>query len=81
MALKEWYSRAEKFMLGQQIVKIRPMTQAEAELLDWHRAGPVIELKNGSLLIISMDDEMNGPGAVAGQGPKGEEFFLPVGGL
>lgn len=51
-------------MIGRTIVAIRPMTAKEQEDFYWDSRYPipVIVLDDGSLLIASQDEEMNGPG-------------------
>jgi hypothetical protein len=64
-------------LVGQRIVKIRPMRAAERSALGWGfgRDGGgavVIELESGALLFPSRDEEGNDSGVIFAQTPGGE---------
>ena len=54
-------------VIGQKIVKIRPMTNREKENEGWYRGTTVLELDNGVLLYASSDEEGNDAGALFGK--------------
>ena len=56
-------------VVGKSIVAVRTMTEAEAESWGWDGAGHsclVIDLSDGTALVVSRDEEGNGPGALFG---------------
>ena len=62
---KHWDGIAGKLLTGRKITSVRYMGDDEAERqMGWDRCGLVIELDNGLQLILSQDDEGNGPGAL-----------------
>lgn len=63
-----------KNIVGQKIVKIRPMTDEEMENEGWSRGTVVIELSNGVLLYPSSDEEGNNAGVIFGK--NGERNFI-----
>lgn len=55
--------------VGKTIVCVRTMTEAEAESWGWDDAPHaclVIDLSDGTALVVSQDEEGNGPGALFG---------------
>ena len=73
-----WTDYAKKHLLGKTISQVRMLTQPEADKLGWSSGTLVIQLDDGTVLVPSADDEMNGPGALAGQSAKGEKLLFPV---
>ena len=67
-------------IVGQKIVGIRKMTQAEYEAEGWEDLqqglNKVIILENGLKLYASQDGEGNGPGTMFGSSAKGETFYM-----
>ena len=63
-----------KNVVGQKIVKVRPMTVEECEYEGWYHGAMVIELSNGVLLYSSSDEEGNDAGAMFGK--NGERSFI-----
>ena len=61
-------------VVGQKIVKVRPMTDEEKDDEGWYRGTAVIELENGVLLYPSSDEEGNDAGALFGK--DGEVDFI-----
>lgn len=64
MTEKNWIERSEKVLLGRRILKVRYMTQKEAEEMGWENRAIVIGLDNGTVIFPSMDDEGNNAGAI-----------------
>jgi hypothetical protein len=64
MTEKNWIERSEKVLLGRRILKVRYMTQKEAEEMGWDNRAIVIGLDNGTVIFPSMDDEGNNAGAI-----------------
>lgn len=62
---------------GQEIVDVRPMTDAELEEEGWHpHHKPVtLVLSDGSLIYASMDPEGNGAGCLFGM-KDGDGFYV-----
>jgi len=64
-------------IVGQKIVAVRAMTDAELAENYWHgERGTAIELENGTVLFPSRDDEGNGPGRLFGKLPTGEGIYV-----
>jgi len=67
-------------LIGQKIVKIRPITQKEREQEggwdNFDSATSVIELENGVLIYPSSDDEGNCAGTLFGKDSKGNTFYV-----
>ena len=61
---KRWTDEARSLLKGRGIVGVRYMTPQEADDHAWYQRGLVIFLDNGTQLVISADDEGNGPGAI-----------------
>ena len=61
---KTWTQVAEKQLLGKKIVKVRYMSQAEADSMGWYKRPVVFQLDDGNLIYPSMDDEGNDGGAL-----------------
>jgi hypothetical protein len=62
-------------IVGQKIVKVRPMTDKERDKEGWCRGTTVLELSNGVLLYASSDEEGNDAGAMFGV-DKTKSFML-----
>ena len=63
-------------VVGQKIIKLRPMTDEEMEAEGWegHGSKPsVIVLENGTKLYPSRDSEGNGGGSLFGVTPEGKQ--------
>ena len=56
-----------KKIVGQRIVKVRPMTEEEKRHEGWSHDTVVIELNNGILLYPSRDEEGNDAGTIFGK--------------
>ena len=61
-------------VVGQKIVKVRPMTNEEKDYEGWYRGTIIIELDNGVLLYPSSDEEGNDTGAMFGK--DGDKSFI-----
>jgi hypothetical protein len=61
---KYWTDEANALLKDRRILGVRYLTATETEGLAWHARGLVIFLDNGAQLVISADDEGNGPGAI-----------------
>lgn len=59
-----WMQEAAKCLLRRQIVAVGYTNQDEMDDLMWHRAALRLKLDDGTTLIISQDDECNGPGSL-----------------
>jgi len=74
-----WKKYAEQHLLGRTISQVDLLTQKEVDCLGWPSGTLVLELDDGTLLFPAADDEMNGPGALAGQsGTTREKLLFPV---
>ncbi len=64
-----------KELHGHAVVGARRMTDEEMKGMGWYGDPPLVLIfDNGTLLFASQDYEGNGPGAIFGQGPNGEEL-------
>ena len=68
--------------IGRRIVRIRPMTKKELDLFGWDNyrtihINPIIVLDNGAKIVISQDEEGNGPGFVFGINKSGKSVYIP----
>lgn len=71
---REWWTeQAEKALVGQKIAHV-----SYEKIIDGETFGVVITLESGKRLLISQDDEGNGPGAVFIEGFPGDIDVLPV---
>jgi hypothetical protein len=61
---KYWTDEANTLLKGRRIAGVRYLTATEAEDYAWDSRGLVLFLDNGAQLVISADDEGNGPGAI-----------------
>jgi len=57
-------ANANKLLKGKRIVSVRYMTNKEKESYYWGSRGIIFMLEDKTLIIVSMDDEGNGPGAL-----------------
>ena len=73
---KRWTDIATKQFLGQRIVKVRYMSDKEAEELGWDFRPVVLQLSDGNILFPSSDDEGNNAGALFTNDK--EDDILPV---
>lgn len=69
----KWNAEAKK-LVGKTIVEARYLTPKEAEEMGWDESGVVLFLSDKTQIIISRDDEANGPGALL----VGADEVLPV---
>lgn len=76
--VKYWMDYAEKHLVGRKIVKVRWMSEEEAD--GWYSRPVVIHLDDGTLLYPSADDEGNNGGALFGQDSSGNDLGFPVNG-
>ncbi len=67
-------------LVGAKVVKVRYMTNEEAEEAGWDERGIIIEFANGHSISAQRDDEGNGPGALATTlpGPASILAVLPL---
>jgi hypothetical protein len=61
---KYWTDEANTLLKGRRIVGVRYLTATEVEDYAWDSRGLVLFLDNGTELVVSADDEGNGPGAI-----------------
>ena len=61
--VEPYWNKLVKKLEGKTIKKARYLTQGEAELYDWYERGLVLFFTDGTQMILSRDDEGNGPGA------------------
>lgn len=69
----KWNAEAAK-LVGKTIVEARYLTPQEAEAMGWDESGVVLFLNDKTQILVSRDDEGNGPGALL----MGENDCLPV---
>jgi uncharacterized protein Smg (DUF494 family) len=74
---KKWESEAKRLLEGRTIKGVRYLTIEEQDEMYWHRRGLVLFLDNGDQVIVSQDDEGNGPGALHVNGEDTSQI-LPV---
>ena len=60
-----WNDKAEKLLLGRQIVKVEYLSEEEAEEGDWYSKPVCFQLDNGTWLMPMRDDEGNDGGALS----------------
>jgi hypothetical protein len=65
MTQKEWEQKITSLLVGQKIVAVRYQTEEEMNDFDWYAKGLLIDLDDGTQLLVMQDDEGNGPGAIA----------------
>ena len=67
-----------KDLIGQKLVRIRPITQEELEAEGWDYAGAtcVLEFEDGTIIYPSQDDEGNGAGTLFGKTPDGQTIYV-----
>jgi len=66
----KWSKDATKAFQGKTVARIRYLTQKEQDDMGWYEAGPVILFTDGSYMMASQGDEMNGPGSLATSDPN-----------
>lgn len=59
-----WSKQANKALKGQTIKRVRWMTDKEVKEYDWNAKSVVIEFNSGLTILVSVDEEGNGPGAL-----------------
>jgi len=57
-------ANANKLLKGKRIVSVRYMTEKEKKAYGWDERGIMFMLDDKTILIVSADDEGNGPGAL-----------------
>ena len=62
---KVWTDKANEFLLGKKIVKVRYLNNKEAQDFMWDDRPVVFQLDNGTWIIPMCDDEGNNGGALA----------------
>lgn len=72
-----WNKQAVNLLAGRTIKRAGYMSAAEAEKMGWHARSVVLELDNGSFVIVQSDDEGNDAGALLVLG-KNSDSLLPV---
>ena len=75
--VEHWNKEAQARLVGRTIVAVSYTSAQEVESFGWYARGLSLELDDGTLLILSQDDEGNGPGALFGENGV-ESFRLPV---
>jgi len=62
---KYWNEQAKKLLEGKKIVEARYLTPEEADkTFGWYQRGIVIFFDDGTDMVVSQDDEGNGPGSL-----------------
>ena len=61
--IEEQWDENVKILEGKTIKTARYMTHDEAEMHDWHKRGLVLFFVDGTHMVLSQDDEGNGPGS------------------
>ncbi len=59
-----WDKEARNLLVGKSIIDVRYLEDNEKEDMGWDERGLCFFLSDGTQLIISRDDEGNGPGSV-----------------
>ena len=73
----QWNKTVSDLLVGKTITGVSYTTDAELEQLGWYERGVVLELNGGeAYLMVSRDDEGNGPGALLTT--FGEHSVIPV---
>ena len=68
---KRWEDTANKILLGKKIVKIKWMSETEADKgFGWYKRPVILTLDDGTEIIPQMDDEGNDGGALLWINPK-----------
>lgn len=73
-----WNNKAEKLLLGRQIVKVEYLSDEEAEEGMWYSKPVCFQLDDGTWLMPMRDDEGNDGGALSVVNDKSELGCLPV---
>jgi hypothetical protein len=68
---------ATGLLRGKTVKAVRFLTKEESDDHMWHRAAPVIEFDDGTILFPSRDPEGNGAGALFGRLSDGTDIGLP----
>ena len=61
--IEDKWSERVKILEGKTIKTARYMTHDEAEMHDWYKRGLVLFFTDGTHMVLSQDDEGNGPGS------------------
>jgi len=72
-----WNNEGAKVLVGKRVVRVRYLTDKEAENMGWHDRSIAIFFDDGTIIFPSQDDEGNGPGSMFGT-LSGEDFTLPT---
>jgi hypothetical protein len=72
-----WNQKARNILVGRTIVKANYMSQEEADEWGWSNKPIMFELDNGTVCIVSMDDEGNNGGSLF-YGNEKENSQLPT---
>lgn len=62
--LVKWSKTAKDTLVNKTIIDARYLTPKEAEDMGWFNSGVLIWLNDGTEILVSQDDEGNGPGAL-----------------
>ena len=73
---KRWTDIAKKQLLGRKIVKVRYLSDKEANEMGWYSRPVVIQLDDGNIVFPSQDEEGNDGGALFTNNK--ENSILPV---
>ena len=76
--IDHWNAEAARLLVGKKIVRASYATQHECDALGWDSAGVVFQFEDTTTVIVSRDDEGNGPGALFVSTPDGQAQTLPV---
>ena len=60
----KWDVKAKAILQGRKIIEARYMTDNEMRQQGWHQRSVVFVLDNGTICLLSRDDEGNGPGSM-----------------
>lgn len=62
--MTDWNAVAKSALEGKKIVEVEYMTPESAQAMGWYERGVMFWLDDGTHIIVSQDDEGNGPGAL-----------------
>lgn len=71
-------AEAKKILEGRKIVRVRYMTEKEADVFCWPNKSVILQLDDGTLVFPSADDEGNDAGALFFQNPERDHGVIPV---
>jgi len=76
--VQHWNDEARKLLKGRTIKQVNFMTDADVAAFGWYSAGLIMQLDNGTQVIVQADPEGNGPGclAICEDNEEGKTAFL-----